>query len=131
MPEYPQIMINDFLDTDVRGIFTTQYVEPQEMLLIHNLSGAKVKIVKEETAVKTYLFSMTNGWLEIQREQVSGPVTFIPMSLPKPDEEIEATKKSASVQEYRKYNGLRYLKNLAILLGENPERMDSILLELE
>lgn len=131
MPEYPQIMINDFLDTDVRGIFTTQYVEPQEMLLIHNLSGAKVKIVKEETAVKTYLFSMTNGWLEIQREQVSGPVTFIPMSLPKPDEEIEAVKKSASVQEYRKYNGLRYLKNLAILLGENPERMDSILLELE
>lgn len=131
MPEYPQIMINDFLDTDVRGIFTTQYVEPQEMLLIHNLSGAKVKIVKEETAVKTYLFSMTNGWLEIQHEQVSGPITFIPMSLPKPDEEIEAAKRDASIQEYRKYNGLRYLKNLAILLGENPERMDSILLELE
>ena len=53
MPELPVIMINDFLDTDVRGIFTTQYVEPQEMLLLHNLSGLKVKIVKEPPTVAT------------------------------------------------------------------------------
>ena len=131
MPEYPRIMINDFLDTDVRGVFTTQYIEPQEMLLVHNLSGAKVKIVKEPTAVRTFLFSMTNGWLEIQHEQVSGPIGFIPMTLPKPDEEIEAEKREASIEEYRKYNGLRYLKNLAILLGENPEDMDSVSQELE
>ena len=130
MPEYPLIMINDFLDTDIRGIFTTQYVEPEEMLLLHNLSESKVKIVKEPSAVATYLFSFTNGWLEIQRERVSAPVTFIPMMLPKADEEIEAAKREASVEEYRKYNGLRYLKNLAILLGENPEEMDSVMLEL-
>lgn len=130
MPEYPIIMINDFLDTDVRGIFTTQYVEPQEMLLLHNLSGLKVKIVKEPPTVATYLFSVTNGWLEVQREPVSGPVNFIPMMLSKADEEHEAAAREASVEEYRKYNGLRYLKNLAILLGENPEDMDSIMLEL-
>ena len=130
MPEYPLIMINDFLDTDVRGIFTTQYVEPEEMLLQHNLSGAKLKIVKEPSAIATYLFSMTNGWLEIQREHVSGAVNFIPMMLPKTDEEIEAAKREATVEEYRKYNGLRYLKNLALLLGENPEEMDSVMLEL-
>lgn len=129
MPEYPIIMINDFLDTDVRGIFTTQYVEPDEMLLLHNLSGLKVKIVKEENTVATYLFSTVNGWLEIQRETVSGPITFIPMMLPQKGEEIEAAAREASVEEYRKYNGLRYLKNLAILLGENPERMDSVSLE--
>ena len=129
MPEYPIIMINDFLDTDVRGIFTTQYVEPEEMLLLHNLSGLKVKIIKEENAVATYLFSTVNGWLEIQRETVSGPITFIPMMLPKKGEEIEAIARDASIEEYRKYNGLRYLKNLAILLGERPEKMDTITLE--
>lgn len=62
----------------MRGIFTTQYVEPGEMLLVHNLSGLKVKIVKEPPAIATYLFSLTNGWLEIQREPVSGAVTFFP-----------------------------------------------------
>ncbi|MBO4521375.1 MAG: hypothetical protein J5787_09240 [Alphaproteobacteria bacterium] len=130
MPEYPLIMINDFLDTEVRGVFTTQYVEPNEMLLLHNLSGLKVKIVKEPPTIATYLFSFTNGWVEVQREHVSGQVTFIPMMLPKIEEEIEAAKREASVEEYRKYNGLRYLKNLAILLGENPEEMDSVMLEL-
>ena len=129
MPELPLIMINDFLDTDVRGVFTTQYVEPEEMLLLHNLSGLKIKIVKEPLSVSTHLFSLTNGWMEIQREAVSAPVTFIPMMLPKTDEEIEAAKREASVEEYRKYNGLRYLKNLAILLGENPEDMDAVTLE--
>ncbi len=129
MPELPVIMINDFLDTDVRGIFTTQYVEPGEMLLVHNLSGLKVKIVKEPPAIATYLFSLTNGWLEIQREPVSGAVTFFPMMLPKADETAEAAKREASVEEYRKYNGLRYLKNLAILLGEDPESLDSVALE--
>ena len=92
MPELPVIMITDFLDTDVRGIFTTQYVEPHEMLLLHNLSGLKVKIVKEPPTVATYLFSLTNGWLEIQREPVSGTVTFFPMMLPKADEAVDATK---------------------------------------
>ena len=129
MPEYPIVMINDFLDTELRGVFTTQYVEPEEMLLLHNKSGLKVKITKETSSVATYLFSLTNGWLEIQREHVSGPITFIPMMLPKMDEEIEAAKRDASVQEYRKYNGLRYLKNLAILLGESPESMDPVRLE--
>lgn len=129
MPELPVIMINDFLDTDVRGIFTTQYVEPGEMLLVHNLSGLKVKIVKEPPAIATYLFSLTNGWLEIQREPVSGAVTFFPMMLPKADETVEAAKREASVEEYRKCNGLRYLKNLAILLGEDPESLDSVALE--
>lgn len=129
MPELPVIMINDFLDTDVRGIFTTQYVEPGEMLLVHNLSGLKVKIVKEPPAIATYLFSLANGWLEIQREPVSGAVTFFPMMLPKADETVEAAKREASVEEYRKYNGLRYLKNLAILLGEDPESLDSVALE--
>lgn len=129
MPELPVIMINDFLDTDVRGIFTTQYVEPGEMLLVHNLSGLKVKIVKEPPAIATYLFSLTNGWLEIQREPVSGAVTFFPMMLPKADETVEAAKREASVEEYRKYNGLRYLKNLAILLGEDPESLDSVALK--
>ena len=129
MPELPVIMINDFLDTDVRGIFTTQYVEPYEMLLLHNLSGLKVKIVKEPPTVATYLFSLTNGWLEIQREPVSGAVAFFPMMLPKADEAVEAAKREASIEEYRKYNGLRYLKNLAILLGEEPESLDSVALE--
>ena len=126
MPEYPIIMINDFLDTDVRGIFTTQYVEPQEMLLLHNLSGLKVKIVKEPLSIATYLFSVTNGWLEIQRESVTGPVTFIPMMLPKADEKEEAAARDATLEEYRKYNGLRYLKNLAILLGDKPEDVDKV-----
>lgn len=129
MPEYPIIMINDFLDTELRGIFTTQYVEPEEMLLLHNRTGLKVKIVKEPSSVATFLFSLTNGWLEIQREHVSGPITLIPLMLPKIDEEIEAAKRDASIEEYRKYNGLRYLKNLAILLGESPEAMDVIRLE--
>ncbi len=126
MPEFPVVMINDFLDTDLRGIFTTQYVESEEMLLLHNRSGLKVKFVKEPSSIATYLFSPTNGWLEIQREKVTGPVTFIPLMLPKPDEEIEAVKRDSSVEEYRKFNGLRYLKNLAILLGEKPEAMDVI-----
>ena len=126
MPEFPIVMVNDFLDTDLRGIFTTQYVESEEMLLLHNRSGLKVKFVKEPSSIATYLFSPTNGWLEIQREKVSGPVTFIPMTLPKADDEIEAGKRASSVEEYRKYNGLKYLKNLAILLGEKPEEMDSI-----
>ena len=129
MPELPVIMITDFLDTDVRGIFTTQYVEPHEMLLLHNLSGLKVKIVKEPPTVATYLFSLTNGWLDIQREPVSGTVTFFPMMRPKADEAVEAAKREASIEEYRKYNGLRYLKNLAILLGEEPESLDSVALE--
>ena len=129
MPELPIIMINDFLDTDIRGIFTTQYVEAQEMLLKHNRSGIRVKIVKEPPTIVTYMFSVTNGWLEIQREAVSGPVTFFPMMLPKSDETAEAAKRDASIEEYRKYNGLRYLKNLAILLGEDPESLDSVALE--
>ena len=92
-------------------------------------SHSEVKIVKEPPTIATYLFSLTNGWLEIQREPVSGAVTFFPMMLPKADEAVEAAKREASIEEYRKYNGLRYLKNLAILLGESPESLDSIGLE--
>ena len=99
------------------------------MLLKHNRSGIRVKIVKEPPTIVTYMFSVTNGWLEIQREAVSGPVTFFPMMLPKSDETAEAAKRDASIEEYRKYNGLRYLKNLAILLGEDPESLDSVALE--
>ena len=51
---------------------------------------------------------------------------FMVINMPKQDEEIEAAKREASVEEYRKYNGLRDLKNLAILLGEDPESLDSI-----
>ena len=51
------------------------------------------------------------------------------MMLPKADETVEAAKREASVEEYRKYNGLRYLKNLAILLGEDPESLDGVALE--
>ena len=53
------LIVNDFLDTQVNGIFTTQYIEQTEMLLKHNLSGARVKIVKEQNSVATFLFSMT------------------------------------------------------------------------
>ena len=131
MPELPVVMVNDFLDTEIKGIFTTQYVEPDEMLLVHNLTGLKVKIVKKNSSVVTYLFSLTNGWIEIQSEKVScDAVHLISMMLPKEKEKEEAIKREASIEEYRKYCGLKYMKNLAILLGESPEKMDRVFFEL-
>ena len=101
------------------------------MLLVHNLTGLKVKIVKKNSSVVTYLFSLTNGWIEIQSEKVScDAVHLIPMMLPKENEKEEAIKREASIEEYRKYCGLKYMKNLAILLGESPEKMDRVFFEL-
>ena len=74
---------------------------------------------------------MTNGWLEIQREDVSGDVSFVPLMLPKADEEVEALEFESTIEEYRKYNGLRYLKNLAILLGEDPANLDEVVYEIQ
>lgn len=125
------LIVNDFLDTQVNGIFTTQYIEQTEMLLRHNLSGARVKIVKEQNSVATFLFSMTNGWLKIQCEEVSGDVSFVPLMLPKTNEEVEALEFESTIEEYRKYNGLRYLKNLAILLGEDPANLDEVFYEIQ
>lgn len=131
MPELPIIMVNDFLDTEVRGIFTTQYIEKNEMLLVHNQSGLKLKIVKDPKKVTAFLFSFTNGWIEIQQEPVSGPVTFMPLSLPNPEEADEAEERDATIEECRKYNGFRFLKNLAILLGNAPEDMDEVAINVD
>ncbi|HAW33972.1 MAG TPA: hypothetical protein DCX19_05015 [Alphaproteobacteria bacterium] len=131
MPELPIVMVNDFLDTEVRGIFTTQYVEGDEMLLRHNASGLKVKIVKDEKKVAAWLFSFTNGWVEIAQEAVSAPATFMPMSIPKPDEIAEAEERDATIRECREYNGFRFLKNIAILLGDNPEDMDEVRIDVD
>lgn len=130
MPDiFPELIISDFLDTDTVGVFTTQYSEPNELLLLHNKSGIKVKLVKEPLCLVAYMFSFTNGWVEVLKEEVSGPVVFFPMMLPKPSEKEEAAKREASVEEFRKYNGLRFLKNLAIILGESPEDLDAVALE--
>lgn len=123
------IMIGDFLDPDISGIFTTQYSEENELLLKHNKSEIKVKIVKEPDFLTSYMFSFINGWVEVLHETISGPVEFFPMMVPKSNEEEEAAKRDATVEEYRKYNGLRYLKNLAIILGESPEDLDAVTLE--
>ena len=131
MPELPIVMVNDFLDTEVRGIFTTQYIEGDEMLLRHNMSGLKVKIVKDEKKVTAYLFSFTGGWIEIAQESISAPASFMPMSIPKPDENGEAEERDATISECREYNGFRYLKNIAILLGDNPEDMDEVRIDVD
>lgn len=126
---FPELIVSDFLDPDTVGVFTTQYSEPNELLLLHNKSGIKVRLVKEPGCLTAYMFSFTNGWLEILKEEVSGPVVFFPMMLPKSNEKEEAAKREATVEEFRKYNGLRYLKNLAIILGESPEDLDAVALE--
>ena len=126
---FPELIISDFLDPNTVGVFTTQYSEPDELLLLHNKSGIKVKLIRSSHHLTAYMFSFTNGWLEVLRERVSGPVTFFPMMLPKANEKDEASKRDATVEEFRKYNGLRFLKNLAIILGENPEDLDAVALE--
>ena len=87
------IMLNDFLDSSVHGIFTTLCGEKNEMIIIHNKSQIRVKLLR--------------GYHTLVAEA--------------------AAEMESSLEDYRKFAGLLFLKKLAIVLGESPEDLDNII----
>lgn len=49
------------------------------------------------------------------------------MTLAHPLDAEAAAEMESSLEDYRKFAGLLFLKKLAIVLGENPEDLDNII----
>lgn len=121
------IMLNDFLDASVHGIFTTLCGEKNEMIIIHNKSQIRVKLLRGYHTLVAEMFTKEHGWIEIQNKKSVKILDFSPLTLAHPLDAEAAAEMESSLEDYRKFAGLLFLKKLAIVLGENPEDLDNII----
>ena len=121
------IMLNDFLDSSVHGIFTTLCGEKNEMIIIHNKSQIRVKLLRGYHTLVAEMFTKEHGWIEIQNKKSVKILDFSPLTLAHPLDAEAAAEMESSLEDYRKFAGLLFLKKLAIVLGENPEDLDNII----
>ncbi|MBS6473701.1 MAG: hypothetical protein KH347_05550 [Acetobacter sp.] len=121
------IMLNDFLDSSVHGIFTTLCGEKNEMIIIHNKSQIRVKLLRGYHTLVAEMFTEEHGWIEIQNKKSVKILDFSPLTLAHPLDAEAAAEMESSLEDYRKFAGLLFLKKLAIVLGENPEDLDNII----
>ena len=121
------IMLNDFLDSSVHGIFTTLCGEKNEMIIIHNKSQIRVKLLRGYHTLVAEMFTKEHGWIEIQNKKSVKILDFSPLTLAHPLDAEAAAEMKSSLEDYRKFAGLLFLKKLAIVLGENPEDLDNII----
>lgn len=120
-------MLNDFLDSSVHGIFTTLCGEKNEMIIIHNKSQIRVKLLRGYHTLVAEMFTEEHGWIEIQNKKSVKILDFSPLTLAHPLDAEAAAEMESSLEDYRKFAGLLFLKKLAIVLGENPEDLDNII----
>ena len=121
------IMLNDFLDSSVHGIFTTLCGEKNEMIIIHNKSQIRVKLLRGYHTLVAEMFTKEHGWIEIQNKKSVKILDFSPLTLAHPLDAEAAAEMESSLEDYRKFAGLLFLKKLAIVLGESPEDLDNVL----
>ena len=121
------IMLSDFLDTSVHGVFTTLCGEKNEMIIIHNKSQIRVKLLRGYHTLIAEMFTKEHGWIEIQNKKSVKILDFSPLTLAHPLDAEAAAEMESSLEDYRKFAGLLFLKKLAIVLGENPEDLDNII----
>lgn len=121
------IMLNDFLDSSVHGIFTTLCGEKNEMIIIHNKSQIRVKLLRGYHTLVAEMFTKEHGWIEIQNKKSVKILDFSPLTLAHPLDAEAAAEMESSLEDYRKFAGLLFLKKLAIVLGESPEDLDNII----
>ena len=121
------IMLNDFLDSSVHGIFTTLCGEKNEMIIIHNKSQIRIKLLRGYHTLVAEMFTKEHGWIEIQNKKSVKILDFSPLTLAHPLDAEAAAEMESSLEDYRKFAGLLFLKKLAIVLGENPEDLDNII----
>lgn len=121
------IMLNDFLDSSVHGIFTTLCGEKNEMIIIHNKSQIRIKLLRGYHTLVAEMFTEEHGWIEIQNKKSVKILDFSPLTLAHPLDAEAAAEMESSLEDYRKFAGLLFLKKLAIVLGENPEDLDNII----
>lgn len=121
------IMLNDFLDSSVHGIFTTLCGEKNEMIIIHNKSQIRIKLLRGYHTLVAEMFTEEHGWIEIQNKKSVKILDFSPLTLAHPLDAEAAAEMESSLEDYRKFAGLLFLKKLAIVLGESPEDLDNII----
>lgn len=121
------IMLNDFLDSSVHGIFTTLCGEKNEMIIIHNKSQIRIKLLRGYHTLVAEMFTKEHGWIEIQNKKSVKILDFSPLTLAHPLDAEAAAEMESSLEDYRKFAGLLFLKKLAIVLGESPEDLDNII----
>lgn len=121
------IMLNDFLDSSVHGIFTTLCGEKNEMIIIHNKSQIRIKLLRGYHTLVAEMFTEEHGWIEIQNKKSVKILDFSPLTLAHPLDAEAAAEMESSLEDYRKFAGLLFLKKLVIVLGENPEDLDNII----
>lgn len=121
------IMLNDFLDSSVHGIFTTLCGEKNEMIIIHNKSQIRIKLLRGYHTLVAEMFTEEHGWIEIQNKKSVKILDFSPLTLAHPLDAEAAAEMESSLEDYRKFAGLLFLKKLAIVLGKNPEDLDNII----
>lgn len=121
------VMLNDFLDSSVHGIFTTLCGEKNEMIIIHNKSQIRIKLLRGYHTLVAEMFTKEHGWIEIQNKKSVKILDFSPLTLAHPLDAEAAAEMESSLEDYRKFAGLLFLKKLAIVLGESPEDLDNII----
>lgn len=120
------VMINDFLDQTVHGIFTTLCGEKNEMIILHNKSNTRVRLLRGYHALIAEMFTQDHGWVEIQSKKAVNILEFSPLTLARPMDEEGALAMESSLDDFRRFSGLLFLKKLAVILGENPEDLDNV-----
>ena len=121
------IMLSDFLDTSVHGVFTTLCGEKNEMIILHNKTQTRIKLLRGYHTLIAEMFTKEHGWIEIQNKKSVKILDFSPLTLAHPLDAEAATGMESSLEDYRKFAGLLFLKKLAIVLGESPEDLDNVL----
>lgn len=121
------IMLSDFLDTSVHGVFTTLCGEKNEMIILHNKTQTRVKLLRGYHTLIAEMFTKEHGWIEIQNKKSVKILDFSPLTLAHPLDAEAAAEMESSLEDYRKFAGLLFLKKLAIVLGESPEDLDNVL----
>ena len=121
------IMLSDFLDTSVHGVFTTLCGEKNEMIILHNKTQTRIKLLRGYHTLIAEMFTKEHGWIEIQNKQSVKILDSSPLTLAHPLDAEAAAEMESSLEDYRKFAGLLFLKKLAIVLGESPEDLDNVL----
>ena len=120
------VMLNDFMDESVHGIFTTLCGEKNEMIILHNKSQTRIKLLRGYHTLIAEMFTKEHGWIEIQNKKSVKILDFSPLTLAHPLDAEAAAEMESSLEDYRKFAGLLFLKKLAIVLGESPEDLDEV-----
>ncbi|MCQ2913576.1 MAG: hypothetical protein MJ247_00050 [Alphaproteobacteria bacterium] len=120
------VMVKDFLDTEINGVFTTLCVEGNECIMLHNSTKTRVRLLAMDQQIIAQLFTLQHGWIEVENMLVMGVPNLVPLQLAMPNDVKNAMEKECSVAEFQRFTGFLFLKKLAVILGENPELLDVI-----